>query len=304
MSYSTNLSASFSQFWGNRSLLSVLLLELVARTLLIILFVLVNGAAVIGLNGVPSTPDIDHFLNAKTVITLAILALVEFFIILYVSSFFSAGFFGMLKNVIQDGATTFHEFLPNAKRYWQPTFRFLLVPYIIMLLSMIPFIFVYTSASAAMLYGARLDPATVQLLVLTLGISLLVLLLLSFLLSYGPAIIVFHDAGAWEASKESMQLAKRYVGKTLAMIITVGIIIGIMLLLVNLINGAISYWLDSIGAPSQAMQFTEFVLSIFVVVAIIIASIFVFQTFDDITMRRKARHVGTSKPKQAIRRKA
>jgi hypothetical protein len=126
MRYSERLSLSFKQYWQNRSLLSVLLLEFIARTIFIAISIMVDIFIVMWINGatVGAVPDVGAFLNLKTYAVLAALLIVQFIGLLYINSFFSAGLFGMLKNVIQDGSTTFDEFMPSAKRYWYETFRY------------------------------------------------------------------------------------------------------------------------------------------------------------------------------------
>ena len=154
MSHIDHLSFSFKQFWNNKSLLSVMLLEFILTFLLGILFFVADLAIITVLNKaalgaivVPiDSPQYQQaFLiaiwNMHTILVIGVILLMQSVILVYVDSFFKSGFYGMIKNVIQDGSTSFKEFLPEAKRYWHAMFRLLLLRYAIFAAVAIPFIF-------------------------------------------------------------------------------------------------------------------------------------------------------------------
>jgi hypothetical protein len=307
MRYSERLSFSFKQYWQNRSLLSVLLLEFIARTIFIAICIIVDIFVVMWVNGaaINAVPDVGAFLNIKTYTILAILLILQFIGLLYINSFFSAGLFGMLKNVIQDGSTTFDEFMPSAKRYWYETFRYLLLPYGIMMLALLPFMYIYGVMSVMVTLGAMPYDGVLVPLLVTLLIAVAATIIVLFWFSYGPAIIVFEDASAWDAIKESCKLAKRNAGKTALMSATCIIIVAIAFLLMHGIN----IGMTMLGMRVQAAWFDtarriiELLLNIVIISASVIAGIFIFRTYDDLTMRKAARHVRTGKPEHQIKRK-
>jgi hypothetical protein len=299
MRFTRRLGLSFRQFWENRSLLSVLLLEFIARTVLIVLFIVINLAAIALINQdtmqwLPSgAPDLGSLMNAKTYAALLILGIIEFIAILYVNSFFSAGYFGMVKNIIQDGSTTFAEFFPSAKRYWYATFRYLLPPYIIMTLAIIPFAFLYGVYSMVAAFGGSMDAQSLATLAIAFTIASVVSVIIVFWFSYGPAIIVFEDIGAWQAMRESFLLARRHFAATAAMTLTISAIIGIALALVYGINIGFAYLTLRVGSAELAAlaQTIELLLNIVTLSAAVIAGLFVFHTYEDLTMRKEVRRV-------------
>lgn len=311
MRYAKRLGASFRDFFHNKSLLSVLLLEFIARIVLFSFFIIINVLIVMLLNQsnilwTPAgTPILSSLMNAKTFVTLTILTIIEFVGFLYVNSFFSAGYFGMLKNIVQDGSTSFDEFIPNAKRYWYPSFRYLAAPYIIAFVTSLPFMYFYGIFVMVAVSGGIMDASSLNIIAMSFGISVLAAVILLYWFSYGPALIVFEDMQALEATKTSFKMARQNVSATILMTTTCVLIIGIAFLLVFGVNLGFA-WIIS-RAPSAALEFTahliEYLLYIVIISAGIIASVFVFYTYDELTMRKDARHMHTKHSSHPLKRK-
>lgn len=309
MRYPELLKVSWMRYWQNKSLLSVLLLEFIARTIAIAAFIAIDIAVVVALNGpvIPGEAGLTQFMNAKTYIVLTILLLVEFFAILYINSFFSAGFFGMLRNVVQDGSTTFDEFLPNAKRYWYATFRYLIIPYILLLLAMLPFAYFYALSATAAAFGGMFDASLLPYLAVSGVITLLVAAAILYWFSYGSAIIVFDDTDAWTAMKDSFALAKRRAGATMMMTALCMLVLLLAFAIYHSIN--LTFMLLAQRLQQEwmltAARILELLLQIITLSAAVIAGIIVFMVYDGITSEKAARHVRAEKmPVSRIRKRA
>ena len=305
MDYAEKLTTSFSKFWNNRSLLSVMLLEFILAVLLGILFFLGDMVVLSYMNkdALAVMPVIDWhvFLNAPTIITAIVLIAIQLLIFIYIDSFFKAGFYGMLKNVVQDGSTAFAEFLPNAKRYWRSMFRFLLLRNAIILVFLAPLVIALISY-----LGTTQQFVTMQQQVfVVVAFLLLVLAMIAvfYWFFYGEAVIVFEDANVAEAMRTSTQMANRSVGVTIASLVTVGVII----ILGSAVESVLMVPFQLLAASSQVWVivagFVRFLLNIITISAGIVASLFICFTYDELTMKKAARKVQVKRAIVPIKRK-
>jgi hypothetical protein len=250
------------------------------------------------------TPQLDSFMNAKTFVVLAILFVIEFVAFLYVNSFFSAGYFGMLKNIVQDGSTSFDEFMPNAKRYWYPTFRYLALPYLILLVFTLPFAYFYGIFSMVAAVGGIMTASSLNYILITFAIAFIAAVAILFWFSYGPALIVFEDMDARQAMKTSFKLARTNLWPTTVMTVTCTVIVGVTMLLVYGVNLGFAWLVVSSSQLAAVANVVELLLNIAIISAGIVASVFIFYTYDELTMRKDARHMHTRKPTHHLKRKA
>jgi hypothetical protein len=312
MNYSDRVTASFREFWKSPALLSVLILEFIITILLAFLFFfsdtvlvgMLNKAAVAQVIEQTGTIDWHVFLNTKTMVVLAVLLLIQGFVFIYIDSFFKSGFYGMLKNLVQDGTTTFNEFMPMAKRYWPAMFRFLLVRYALMLLVLAPF-FV-----AAIQFVATTPALVTQgqyiALFTTLAAGALLALLISFWFLYGEAVIVFDDARASEGIRGSMQLANKNVGFSLATLFTFIAIAALGVIAASIISFPFDYAAEATKSFGLAIlaDVVRFVLNLITISATVVASIFVFLSYRDLTEAPAVRKAPAVKNAHVKRKKA
>jgi hypothetical protein len=313
MTYGERLKTSFAHFKKSPSLLNVMIMEFILSVLLGILFFVGNLAIIVWLNQTgfqalgDQALDMEAFiavaLNAKTIITLVLVLIVEGLIFVYMDSFFKAGFYGMLKNAVHDGSTTFQEFVPEAKRYWHPMFRFLLLRYVLLIVFGIPLI--VAAISVAGTTPALISSSQWVLLGVTFTIFIVAMLLIFFWLFYGEAVIVFEDADTKQAVKDSGRIVKQHLGATIgAFLIVVGII-----LVATVVESVLALPFDAlaekVGSTAFLRDVVKFLLNIITISAGIIASIFIFLTYDNFTNTRSVRKpTAKMTTKKPIRRKA
>lgn len=297
MKYGERLKSSFTYMRHSPSLLSVMILEFILGVTLGVLFFLGNLAIIVYLNRNalvnldPNALDITAFINiafnAKTIMVLSIVLLLQGVIFVYLDSFFKAGFFGMLKNAIHDGTTTLHEFLPEAKHYWYAMFRFLLLRYAIMALFAIPFLI-------ALLFYVGTTPEFVTTaqagwLLGTFLLFIIAVILIFFWFFYGEAVIVFEDASAMQAVRDSARITNQHLGITTGSLLTVIVLITIATVLENVLGMPFEYLGTIYGSAQLFTDSVKFFLNIITISAGIIASIFIFLTYDHLTTARGVR---------------
>jgi hypothetical protein len=310
MTFGQRLSASFSQFKKSPSLLTVMVLEFILSVLLGMLFFIGNLAIIVYLNETAlgsisrEAMDIQALINiamnARTIITMGILLVLQGIIFVYMDSFFKSGFYGMLKNAVHDGSTTFQEFVPEAKRYWHPMFRFLLLRYALIVLFGIPFFI-------ALLMFAGTNPALISTGQVTFFIGSLIvfviaLLLIFFWLFYGEAVIVFEDATAKQAVRDSTRLAKQNFKLTAGSFLVIAAMIIVAAIIESIIVMPFDYLAQNVASMQVLRDFVRFILNIITISAGIIASIFIFLTYDHLTTKREVRRPAAKISK--IKRKA
>ena len=211
------LSLSFKETWKNPALIGVSVLQIIALFFLGLLFGLF-------MYGVFSTraPSIGM------IIAFLFVLLLQFLIFLLIRGFFSAGFYVMVKNVTQDGSTTFREFVPGAKRYWLHFAAYLFCRYLIVLLLMMPFL---VSLSSDPMGGIGFFPSAAQIGWFFFWVVSSAIVLFFWLL-WGEALIVYEDLSAWEAIKGSIRMANENVGQTVKVALLSGLVVfvGILVL--------------------------------------------------------------------------
>jgi|GEM_PF-5687110 len=310
MDYAPKLKQSFSGMWHNKSLWSVLILELILVTVVGILFFLGDLAVLayinkdIVANGLTTAADWYALLNMKTYLVGGILLLIQGLIFVYLSSFFTAGFIGMVKNLVKDGSTTFAEFIPEAKRFWYPMFRLTLVRYAILTVVAIPAFFAFLSFSLTT--PQFLETSQIVYLVVSFLVLAVVATLVYFWFLYSEACVAFEDMQALQSIKTSARMANQNIG-TSAVIVLLAFVIffgaGIIsALLILPFDIAIEL------QPQPWLMFTRsvvnFLLNIFTILATIVASVFVFLAYQELTVIKSVRKMPVAAmPKTTIKRR-
>jgi hypothetical protein len=283
---------AFQKCWQNPSLLGVLLLEFLFSVVLGILFFIVDALILASMNQTafdlaqPNFINWQAFLNTETIIVAILLIVVEGFLFVYLDSFFKSGFFGMCKNLVQDGSTTFQEFLPSAKRYWHPMFRLLLVRNLLLLIFLIPLVFAGISYLGTT--PQFVTPGQAVFFFTTLAIFLIASAIIFLLFFYAEAVVVFRDQAAILSIKESVQLVRSRFGPTfLAFALTILIIV-----LGGAIESLFATPIDMVASTLTpetsivlvgALNFLRFTLNIVSIIASVIASVYIFLTYRDLT---------------------
>jgi hypothetical protein len=276
-----------------------MLLEFIARMILLMVFMLLdvfiigvmNKDVIIGMTS--QNFDFTPLLNAPTIIVTLVLVIIELIVMLYINSFFSAGFFGMVKNHVKDGSTSFGEFMPSVKRYWTAMFRFLFIRYAVMLVFSIPLGFAIFSVLGTS--PGFVTTAQWAILAIAFAVALVCGLIIYFWLFYGEAAIVFEDLEAWKAVKRSSAIARSNVKVTLGALFSVVLFLILASLAVSLCLAPFDYMIAKItlaqGDPQAwvlTRQIIELVLNIVTISAMIITSIFIFLTYNQVVGKRPA----------------
>jgi hypothetical protein len=274
MAYSDRIKSSFAGFWRNPSLLVVLILEFVGLLVLGVLFTLLSMV-------MPKT-----WLSGQPTLALVVMLLimlVQLFVYLYVHSFFASGFYGMAKNLVQDGSTVFSEFVANAKRYWHEFFWFLFVKSVIFILIGAP-LFI----AAVSFYGT--DPSLVTpdqqtAVLVTLSLFLTLWTVVSFWLLYAKASITFREDGPLKAINTSFKMANARAGASLAALMWVVLtaVVGIALFFLLLLPFDLAYNATQSTTWSVVGDIFYLLFTVVPMSASIIGSLFVFFTYEEIT---------------------
>jgi len=303
MSYIDRFRKSFVAAKKNPALLSVLILKFILSALLFMLFAVVDTLIIIMLNksALQFVPvemlGVNSFLNAKTVFVASILFLVELFIFTYVNSFFNAGFYAMIKNMMCDGSTLFKEFFPEAKKYWAAFFRLLLVKYALFLIVALPLIVGLISYLATV--PSAISTTQAWWLIGSIFFFGLATITLFFVFLYAGAVLVYEREDALPAMKASLQLIKNKfwysvcIGLTIAGLFFVAFILSALLL--------IPFEKLAQLFPDKGVvilhDIASFVLNIVTLIATVITSIFLFMSYDELTMKRVKKSYGKAKKK-------
>jgi len=291
MRYWEKLGKSFSGFWRSPSLLGVLLLCYVLYALLAVLSILAQNALLQLL--APGATDPAQLFTPTIMAALFVFTVIETFVMVYAFSFFLAGFFGMVKNSQQDGSTRFREFFPSAKRYWRATFRYLWLPVIILFVFSLPFRYLGTIAQQYSTISAVPSLQFSLLLLSALAVSLIALVMTLFFFSFGPAIIVYDDAEAWSATKESFKLSYKNVGRTLSAVFTTLLFLGVVVIL----SAAVLFSAESAFTSQSGVTLfllLKVLFDVLIIIAGIVSAFFVFYTYRDLTIATAARKQRTA----------
>lgn len=219
------LSRAWSLLRHSPSLVGVLVLEYIARTVLVVLFIMLDAMIVLAMNPdavsvLTAQPGgIGPLLNAPTITVVLLLVIIELFILLYASSFFISGFYGMAKNTIKDGSARFSEFIPSVKRYWRSFFRFYFLKYGLTIIVFIPAI-IMTVLLLASPQNAADSQAYISFIIAVL-FSVIAAIALHVWLFYGEAAMVFADAEALPAAKRSGKVLAANIGPSVTTMLTV-----------------------------------------------------------------------------------
>jgi hypothetical protein len=300
MQHGAKLKYAFTKVWQSPALLSVSLLEFIFTVLLGFLFYLLDMFILKSMNievFSAAGGDWHSLVNPTTIFVGLLLILVQGIIFVYVTSFFKAGFYGMLKNTIHDNSTVFAEFMPSAKRYWYALFRLLLFRYAILFCIASPFIlsFIIYVWTTPQFVSSSLS----LVLMSTFLLGILLGLLTFFLLMWSEAIIVFEDEDALNAMKQSFQLTKKYM-----MIPFVAFLVFLLLIVgAVVVSSIISVPFElaatrlppaegaKIGLMTPQWQMTndlvDFLLNVVTIYASIVGSLFIFAVYYELTREKK-----------------
>ncbi|MBR9700721.1 hypothetical protein GOV11_02550 [Candidatus Woesearchaeota archaeon] len=293
MRHRERLHLSFKQFWHSPALIGITILKLVAIFLVSMLFGLLSGAILAGAGA-----------NMATIAS--VMFIVELIVFVILNGFFSAGFYAMARNAIQDGSTTLSEFWPGAKRYGMRFTGYVAIRWILISLLMMPFLFsVVADPSGVMQAPLTLSGLQIAWLVF---FFLSTLLLVFYWLLWGEASLVFEDLSVWAAIKRSFKLANKYVMQTLTVIFIslLMFLLAFLVLLVILVPYQALFVLPTMSPGTMpppsvtvldvVIDFVTYMifLSMFVVVVL-----FIFRTYEFITSRKRIKKkVAKSKRKR------
>lgn len=252
MAFGTILRDSFRRFIDSPVLFGMLLAEMVLVWVLAILFFIVDGAVAFGMNADalrlvdPANIEaaISAMLNAPTIAVMGVLVVFQLLVLLLLDSLFKAGLYGMAKNAVLDGTTTIREFWPEAKRFWPPMLRFLLIRYLLLALLFIP--------SIILLYRLAITPVGMvgETLVVSAIIGIVLFLLgwlaISLLFLYGEAAIVLDDETASGAIRSSARALRERPGLAIVLLLT----ILLMLVAIGLLERVIAIPIEANIVPS------------------------------------------------------
>jgi hypothetical protein len=300
MSYLANLRKSFSDFFSNPALLTVAILWFLLTFLVSILFDMIRLSALYyvnpGLFNAFLTGAQDWFthLNTATYVSLGVFYVIEGFVFAYILSFFMAGFYGMLKNLMQDGSTVFAEFFPEAKRHWYAMFRLQITRVAAGLLMILLF-------GYSLLQLAGTTPGFItatQQLAITIStiLGILLFLLLTYFLLYSESMVVLESTGAWTAIRDSSRLAANRIARTITIFLTMLLLIALAALLVYVLSAAT----DALLQPqaSKAMMIIATILNyLYLLVGfsgVILSHLFIIRNYYQMTVDTAGRKQRTT----------
>jgi len=286
-----HLKTSFSRFWKNPGLLSILLLEFIFVVVFGILSYIVNTAVLFSLNTdvlaspLAATGELNWrlLLNAKTIITLSLLFIVEFLLFVYLDSIFKSGFYTMVRNTIQDGNTKFGEFTPGVKRYSFAMLRLLLFRYSCIVLLAMPLVVGIVLGSAITFPSSYFQ----SLIVVSIIIFLIGWFVISLATLYAEFVIVFDDVSAIESIIKSSQLVKKHFFASLGSFLMIIFLVIAGILAAKILQLPFSLLADRGVFYAAANQSMGFILNIFTISATVIAGLYLCQRYHDITSHRK-----------------
>lgn len=321
------LSRAWSLLRHSPSLIGVLVLEYITRTVLVVLFIMIDAMIVLAMNPdaasiLASQPgSIGPLLNAPTITVVILLAIVELFILLYASSFFISGFYGMAKNTIKDGSARFAEFIPSVKRYWRSFFRFYFLKYGLTILFFIPAIITTIMLLASPSGGADSQPY-ISFIIAVL-FSIIATVVLHVWLFYGEAAMVFADEEALPAAKQSGKVLAANIGASVTTMLTALSIAFIASIITAILLSPFDYMAQEsflAGNSSRMMlwqsirQVADLIFGIIMISATALWSLFVLLRYNSLVGGRPAASPNvkagvsmvaseTSTPKTVIKRK-
>ncbi|HIH24981.1 TPA: hypothetical protein HA251_08160 [Candidatus Woesearchaeota archaeon] len=287
------LGHAWSLLRHSPSLIGVLVLEYIARTVLVVLFIMIDAMIVLAMNPdaasiLATQPgSIGPLLNAPTIAVVVLVVIIELLILLYASSFFISGFYGMAKNTIKDGSARFGEFIPSVKRYWRVFFRFYFLKYGLTILLFIPAI-IMTAVLLASPQGAT-DTMVYLSFAIALLFSVIATVVLHVWLFYGEAVIIFADAEALPAAKQSGKVLAANIGSSVTTMLTVLSIAFIATIITAILLSPFDYMIkDSflVGNSSRMMlwqsirQVADLVFGIIMISATALWSLFVLIQYN------------------------
>lgn len=286
---------SGKDLWRNPSVWGVLIAQYVLFLLLMLLVGAIDFFLLLAINAdtlaplavdpssVPPEALVNAIWNPTTFIVMGIVIAIEFVLLMIVAAWFTAGAYGMIRNLLLDGSTTIREFFPNAKRFVWKIWRFSLLRLALLAIPLIPFLYTF-----ATLIGTTPGFATttqLTLFLITLGVLTIVGLLVALLFLYGDAVIVFEDVDAIPAAKRTLALVRQNLGVSvvtgllaLASVILFSIVLGLLIMPVQVTADArqTTGWI----VASETLS----VLQNAILVALgAIVTIFIFRTYRLVT---------------------
>lgn len=294
MDHLDRLSQSSTDLWRNPSVLGVLLLQYILVMLVVVLFVAIDAAIIWWLNSGTLGPllSADQFQpeallnaiwNARTISTIVAVGLIQLVLLLLLSSIFTAGALGMMRNLLLDGSTRFQEFPSMARRFTGQVFRFTLLRYALLAIPIGLFLFAVLSVLGTT--PELIDSTQIGLLI-TSGVILLVVgVLVAFLLMYGDAVIVFEDLGALHAARRTLRIVREHPGTSIAAGLLGFTTIIVLSIIVSLLTMPLSIAADATGSAGLLVgeQVVSFLGNIILMAAGLVVTIFLFRTYRHLT---------------------
>lgn len=300
MKITQNLSRAFALFIQNPSLFGVALSEMILLYLAGMLFFLGDMAILFAMNkdrlaNVPLEnldASLAAFMNPTTIAVFLLLLFIQGLALLLLDSFFKSGLYGMMKNAILDGSTSFAEFMPEAKRFWPPMLRFLFIKYFLVILVLSPFIFIIFRLMTTPQTSVSDSLAIASLLSMTLSFFLWGVL--SFVLLYGEAGVVLGRMTAFESVKSSVStIKKHFLTSVLLGLLIIGLFLAILIfewILTIPINAQepASNVFDSGSSPalSIARMTVSFFSNLLILSLTIISSLLIFLMYRGFSSKR------------------
>lgn len=295
MEWTQRISLSTRQLLSNPSIFFVLILELVLAFLAFTLFFLLDTALLTWLNRDALTPQvlqnpqamISVLSNPQTIALALLLLAVQGAIMIVIDSYFKAGAYGMIKNAIKDGSTSFKEFVPNTKRFFIPFFAYQLIRALLLVIVSIPFVVGLVSIIGTT--PSLIDQGQIALIITGSVIAALGGLIVLFLFLYVAPAIFLDGKGAVPAIKHSIELVKsRFLP-------SVGIALTLLLILViaSILGSLVSLPFNILITPesSQALflagDIVKFLTNLISIAAGIIATFFLFHSYMVLSPQKK-----------------
>ncbi|QKG84028.1 hypothetical protein GXN76_05775 [Kroppenstedtia pulmonis] len=218
------------KFWGTFLLgyLAVITIDYIVTLIVMVLgFLILFGGAAIGtqmIDSLSSSPEAiftaigaPGFLIGYFLFLLMIILTSSFFL-----SYYYAGSFSMVNEVVLDGSTSMATFFNSGFRYWIRMFWLSCLSLLLGLLVLIP---VFLIDLTSLLF----DNSSVILIYLIIEyiIGFILLSLLGLSLLFAPVIMTAENKGAWESIRLSINIFRKSFGKVfvtaLGMIVTFGV---------------------------------------------------------------------------------
>lgn len=293
MSHLERLAESGQDLWRNPSIMGVMVLQYVLFTLLGVLFILIDLAVVASINGealaplltgtAPTEAFVHAIWNAPTIITLSIIIFIQLAILTFIGALFTAGAYGMIRNLLLDGNTTFKEFVPMARRYTGRIFRFTLLRYAIILIPLIILTFAFVGILGTT--QGLVSDSQFTFLFGAMGLVAAVALTASLLLLYGDAIIVFEDIDAIPAAKRAVVLVRAHFKTSFAAGVLAVVLVLLFMALLIFVSIPLQPSPETTPTFARVMgtQAVDILGNVLLLAVSLTITIFIFRTYRAVT---------------------